>query len=83
VLLLAQVLLSGNFVPPSDLDLPKWAAWLASNGYRNKQGWNTLMAGIKVTASSSSSSTVSSKRQAAKDLTAAGRHSRAAVVMLP
>ncbi|KAF6253669.1 hypothetical protein COO60DRAFT_1463078 [Scenedesmus sp. NREL 46B-D3] len=48
----AAVLLSGSFVPPSDLDLPKWAAWLAANGYRNKQGWDTLMAGIKAAAPS-------------------------------
>jgi hypothetical protein len=50
------VLLSGSFVPPSDLDLPKWAAWLAANGYRNKQGWDTLMEGIKVGWSSGGSS---------------------------
>jgi hypothetical protein len=64
VLGLLQVLLSGNFVPPSDLDLPKWAAWLAANGYRNKQGWDTLMAGIKVRQLSTTSS---SKCQAAKN----------------
>eukprot|EP00882_Tetradesmus_deserticola_P002943 GHRQ01003127.1.p1 GENE.GHRQ01003127.1~~GHRQ01003127.1.p1 ORF type:complete len:386 (+),score=202.65 GHRQ01003127.1:188-1345(+) len=45
-----KVLLSGTFVPPSDLDLPKWAAWLAANGYSSKQGWDTLMAGIKAAA---------------------------------
>jgi protein phosphatase 1 regulatory subunit 42 len=41
------VLLSGNFVDRSALDMPKWAAWLASNGYTNKEGWDKLMEGIK------------------------------------
>lgn len=58
LLLLHQVLLSGTFVPPSDLDLPKWAAWLAANGYRSKAGWDTLMAGIKARHGMSSSGAV-------------------------
>lgn len=45
---LKQFLLSGTFVSPSDLDLPKWAAWLAESGYENKEGWNTLMAAVRV-----------------------------------
>jgi len=45
---LCQFLLSGTFVDPDALDLPKWAAWLAESGYDNKAGWNTLLAAIKV-----------------------------------
>jgi hypothetical protein len=64
LVLLLQVLLSGTFVPPSDLDLPKWAAWLAANGYRNKQGWDTLMAGLKVSgAAAQAMPTANAKQQ--------------------
>lgn len=34
-----NVLLSGTFTDVQDLDLPKWAAWLAANGYESKEGW--------------------------------------------
>ena len=44
----SQVLLSGTFIDAASLDLPKWAVWLADNGYSNKAGWDTLMEGIKV-----------------------------------
>jgi hypothetical protein len=37
-----QVLLSGTFVDPADLDIAKWAGWLADNGYSNGQGWATI-----------------------------------------
>lgn len=47
-----KVLLSGTFVAPADLDLAKWAAFLASNGYNNKAGWDLLMENIKAKASS-------------------------------
>ncbi|WIA18589.1 hypothetical protein OEZ85_010030 [Tetradesmus obliquus] len=68
------VLLSGTFVPPSDLDLPKWAAWLAANGYRSKAGWDTLMAGIKAAAPSLEPSDVEALVPA---LHAVGRYDRA------
>ncbi len=42
------MLLSGTFVAPADLDLAKWASFLASNGYSNKAGWDLLMENIKV-----------------------------------
>eukprot|EP00775_Hariotina_reticulata_P000898 gene898-1221_t len=42
-----NVLLSGTFIDAASLDLPKWAVWLADNGYTNKAGWDTLMTGIK------------------------------------
>ncbi|KAF8059110.1 hypothetical protein HT031_005282 [Scenedesmus sp. PABB004] len=47
-----KLLLSGTFVSPEDLDLAKWAAWLAGNGYTSKAGWDVLVAGIKAKASS-------------------------------
>jgi len=37
-----KVLLSGTFVDPSDLDIAKWAGWLADNGYTNGQGWAAI-----------------------------------------
>lgn len=42
-----NVLLSGTFVDTTDIDVPKWAAWLAANGYTNKAGWDKLMEGIR------------------------------------
>lgn len=36
----------------TDIDVPKWAAWLAANGYTNKAGWDKLMEGIRVSATS-------------------------------
>eukprot|EP00879_Flechtneria_rotunda_P000599 GHRR01000708.1.p1 GENE.GHRR01000708.1~~GHRR01000708.1.p1 ORF type:complete len:394 (+),score=145.47 GHRR01000708.1:136-1317(+) len=42
-----KVLLSGIFVETSDIDVPKWAAWLAASGYDNKQGWDKLLAAVK------------------------------------
>lgn len=48
VVALLQILLSGSFVNSSDIDMPKWASWLAANGYTNKAGWDKLMEGIKV-----------------------------------
>lgn len=44
----ADALLSGKYVDAENLDLPKWAAWLAHNGYSNKAGWDTIMEGVKV-----------------------------------
>jgi len=35
-------LLSGTFVDPADLDIAKWAGWLADNGYTNGEGWATI-----------------------------------------
>lgn len=53
-----KFLLSGTFVDPDALDLPKWAAWLAESGYDNKAGWNTLLAAIKAKVSTLSASEV-------------------------
>jgi hypothetical protein len=32
---------------PSELDLAKWAAWLADNGYDSQEGWAKIVAGAK------------------------------------
>ncbi|GBF92246.1 hypothetical protein Rsub_05329 [Raphidocelis subcapitata] len=42
-----NVLLSGTFADARDLDLPKWAAWLAANGYENKEGWAKIVAAVR------------------------------------
>jgi hypothetical protein len=32
---------------PKDLDLAKWAVWLADNGYESKEGWAKIVAGVR------------------------------------
>jgi hypothetical protein len=42
-----RALLSGYFLAPRHLDLPKWAAFLASGGYRDRAGWSTLVEAVR------------------------------------
>lgn len=42
-----NVLLSGLVGKPSELELSKWAAWLADNGYANKEGWAKIVEGAR------------------------------------
>lgn len=47
-----HVLLNGTVLSADQIDLPKWAAWLAANGYANKAGWDKILAALKASASS-------------------------------
>lgn len=42
-----HVLLSGLVAEPRDLDLAKWASWLAANGYENREGWAKVVAAVE------------------------------------
>jgi hypothetical protein len=41
-----QVILSGDFLALSDVDVAKWAVWLADNAYTNPEGWATIKKGL-------------------------------------
>jgi hypothetical protein len=55
---LLQFLLSGTFIEPNTIDIPKWAAILAETGYDNKDGWATLMTQLRANVSKLSPSEV-------------------------
>lgn len=42
-----QVLLNGTIGDVKDLDIAKWAGWLADNGYDNKEGWAKIEEGVR------------------------------------
>lgn len=42
-----RVLLPETFLGLDDVDVPKWAAWLAAGGYRNPAGWDKIVAHLK------------------------------------
>ncbi|KAI8466697.1 MAG: hypothetical protein J3K34DRAFT_432899 [Monoraphidium minutum] len=42
-----KVLLSGLVGSPAELDIAKWASWLADNGYDSKEGWAKIVAASK------------------------------------
>jgi protein phosphatase 1 regulatory subunit 42 len=53
-----KFLLSGTFIEPNTIDIPKWAAILAETGYDNKDGWATLMTQLRANVSKLSPSEV-------------------------
>jgi hypothetical protein len=47
-----RALLSGTFLAPQHLDLPKWATFLAAGGYSDRGGWSKIVEAVRPKAES-------------------------------